>query len=94
MSRVYNNNKKRIKIFNFVKEKVGNGIILLQETHSSNKDLKQWERDWDGDIFQNHGTSNSRGVLIAFTPDFNKKVIKYEIDEEGRIQALSFEHDK
>ena len=85
---------KRIKIFNYVKEKVFKGIVMLQETHSSIKDVKQWENEWDGDILQNHGTSNSRGVLIAFTKDFEKKILKYERDENGRIQVLSFEYNK
>ena len=85
---------KRIKIFNYVKEKVFKGIVMLQETHSSIKDAKQWENEWDGDILQNHGTSNSRGVLIAFTKDFENKILKYERDKNGGIQFLSFENNK
>ena len=67
---------------------------MLQETHSSIKDSKNWKNDWKGDIFQNHGTSNSRGVLIAFTENFDNKIIKYDHDNNGRIQLLAFEHKK
>ena len=66
---------------------------MLQKMHSSNRDVKNWEREWDADILQNHVTSNSRGVLIAFMNNFEKQILKYEQDEEGRIQALSFEHN-
>ena len=55
------NREKRIKIFNFCKEKGKNGIVMLQETHSSVKDEVKWENDWGADVFFNHGTSNSRG---------------------------------
>ena len=56
-----------------MKEKVGCGLVILQETHSSDTDAKLWEREWDGDILLNHGTSNSRGVLIDFSKKFEKR---------------------
>ena len=51
------------------------------------------ERDWDEEIIFNHGTSNSRDVLIAFTKNFDKNILKYEMDKEGRIQVISFKHN-
>ena len=86
------NREKRIKIFNFCKEKGKNGIVMLQETHSSVKDEVKWKNDWGADVFFNHGTSNSRGTLIAFPRDFDKKVLKYIDDKNGRIQILTFEY--
>ena len=89
------NKSKRLQIFNFCKEKIcNNGIVILQETHSSKKDAKKWKNEWGGDIFLNHGTSNSRGTLIAFSEGFEKNVLKYGDDKEGRIQILAFEHKK
>ena len=37
------NSLKRIKIFEYLKKKLGsNGFLLLQETHSSLPDKKKW----------------------------------------------------
>ena len=39
-------------ILNFGIEKVkSNGIVMLQETHSSKKDSNIWENDWKGETF-------------------------------------------
>ena len=37
--------EKRIKIFNYLKQKVQKGVILLQETHSTKDDLESWSND-------------------------------------------------
>ena len=50
---------KRVKIFNFLKEKVADGIIMLQETHSIDSDLENWSNELNYYIFLNSGTSNS-----------------------------------
>ena len=43
------NKSKRLQIFNFCKEKISNnGIVILQETHSSKKDAKRWKYKWGG----------------------------------------------
>ena len=88
------NKEKRAQIFNFCKEKGKNGIVLLQETHSSVKDVRKWKKEWGSDIYLNHGSSNSRGTLIAFPKGFEKKVLRYIDDKNGRIQILTFEHAK
>ena len=54
---------KRIAIFKWLKTSKGN-IHFLQETHSTTKCVKSWEREWDGEIIFSHGASNSRGVAI------------------------------
>ena len=88
-----NNKSKRLQIFDFCKDKIkNNGIVLLQETHSSSKEMGKWKNEWVGDVFQNHGSSNSRGVMIAFSRGFDKKNPKYVDDNNGRIQILTFEH--
>ena len=45
-----------------------------------------------GRCFLNHGSSNSRGTLIAFSERFDKKTVKYIDDKIGRTQLLTFEH--
>ena len=85
---------KRNKKFSYTKEKVKNGIIMLQETHSEENDFVKWKKEFDGDIFLNHGTTNSRGTLIALTKGFNYDKISYTSDNEGRIQILALIFDE
>ena len=40
------NKNKRIKIFNYIKERNASGICLLQETHSDENVYKSWQIDW------------------------------------------------
>ena len=86
--------QKRVKIYNYVKEKVKHGCVLLQETHSSDNDQQSWETEWGEKLYQNHGTSNSRGVSIGFTKNFDYTELKYEQDICGRLQLLSFKHEE
>ena len=59
--------KKRLKIFEYLKNKSGpNGILFLQETHSTKETEIIWNNDSNGQIHYFHGKSNSCGVLIAF----------------------------
>jgi len=85
---------KRNKIFSYTKEKVKKGIILLQETHSETNDYTKWKHEFDGDIFLNHGSTNSKGTLIALTKNFNYKKISYNSDNDGRIQILTLIYEE
>ena len=60
--------KKRWKIFDYLKNKSGpNGILFLQETHSTKENEIRWNDDFNGgQIHYSHGKSNSCGILIAF----------------------------
>ena len=82
--------KKRIKLFEFYKKKItSNGIIFLQETHSSTDDIISWKDDFNGElIFFGHGTTNSCGVLTGYygNKTFLPKMIKS--DENGRILII------
>ena len=81
--------EKRIKIFNYLKEKAPRGIFLLQETHSSNSVTQKWSKEWGSPIKYNHGTSNSRGTLIAFSKNLDYKILNYLDDGIGRLQICS-----
>ena len=83
---------KRIKIFNYVKQKLNNGFVFMQETHSVQNDLLNWQNEWGSQIILNNGSSNSRGTLIAFTKDFQFNLLKYISDDDGRLQLCSIEH--
>ena len=84
---------KRRKVFNFMKKHASSkGIIFMQETHS----LKRCENTWtnqfgcgNNHIVFSHGTSESRGVLIAFREASNYKVINQYVDGGGRLIVLN-----
>ena len=40
------------------------GIIFLQETHSSLDTELMWKHEWGAPIFCSHGATNSKGVAI------------------------------
>ena len=51
--------KKRLKLFNFLKNKIGpKGILFLQETHSSVETEKKWIDDFKDKIYYSHGNLN------------------------------------
>ena len=81
--------EKIIKLFNYLKEKAPQGIFLLQETHSSNSVTQKWSKEWGSPIKYNHGTSNSRGTLIAFSKNLDYKILNYLDDGIGRLQICS-----
>ena len=59
--------KKRLKIFDYLKNKsVPNGILFLRETLSTKENEIRWNDDFKSQIHYSHGKSNSCGVLIAF----------------------------
>ena len=61
------NEKKRKKLFNYIKKHTSsNTIVCLQETHSTKKDLLLWKYQWHGNMIFIHGSSNQKGVLVAF----------------------------
>ena len=84
---------KRNTIFNFMKEKVKKGIVFLQEIHSVSSDFLKWKSEWEGDIFLNNGTSNSKDTLIAFTNNFSCKILLTENVCDGRLQLITIDYN-
>ena len=64
---------------------------MLQETHSTLKDEKNWCKQWRGKLFFSHGTSNSTGVLVGFREGLDYSVNKEVKDKNGRILILDVE---
>ena len=81
------NGPKRKILFQWL-SKNHNGIIFLQETHSSRIIEKEWERDWNGDIVFNHGTNKSCGVAIQFPNKMDVKINETKTDDNGRLLLL------
>jgi len=88
-----NQSPKRIKIFNYISDKLKNGVAFFQETYSSEVSCVSWRQNWKGDMLFNHGTSNSKGTLIAFSENFEYKLVDHYADNEGRLQICSIVHD-
>ena len=63
--RVLGNEKKRKKVFNYVKKHTSsNAVIFLQETHATKKDEMSWKLQWHGNIIFSHGSSNKKVFLL------------------------------
>ena len=54
------NKNKRLSINEYFKNKTGNnGILFLQETHSTTSNEGKWKNEFSGPVFYLHGTPNS-----------------------------------
>ena len=84
---------KRKKIFNYVKKHVSRrGIILLEETHSVQKDEKVWTNQFGcgkGSVIFSHGKSDATGVLVAFREAVDYKINSQHVDNNGRYIVLN-----
>ena len=81
--------KKRLKLFNFLKNDIGSKVILfLQETHSSVETEKKWIDDSKDKIYYSHSKTNSCGVLIAIYGNLNVCVKNKVHDNDGRVLIL------
>ena len=53
--------KKRLKLMQYVKDKIGpNGVLFLRDTHLDRKVKQKWRKDFKGPIF-----FFSRQILMA-----------------------------
>ena len=58
------NDKKRQNVFNWLKSKKYD-VILLQETHCENSTEEyEWAKDWNGTSLWCNGTRLSKGVAV------------------------------
>ena len=86
--------KKRLKLFQFFKNKISpKGILFLQETHSSKVMEKIWSDEFNGDLFFSHEKTNSCCVLVGFYGNINYSVKKSLSDNSGRILVLDVATD-
>jgi exonuclease III len=59
-------------------------IYILQETHSSNENVKIFQDDWEGRcLFSNKNTARA-GVMILFNTNFENKLENVITDSDGR----------
>ena len=60
-------------------------MILLQETHSTSSNEKQWACEWRGHTLFAHGESHRNGVAILFTKKLKVEFGYKYSDSDGRI---------
>ena len=59
--------KNRSKLYMCFKNKMfPNGILFLQETHSTKENEIKWKDKFDDNLYFSQGTSSSFGVVIVF----------------------------
>ena len=89
------NNSKWLSLVEYFKNKLGNnGILFLQEAHSTCNDENIWKNEFNVPVFYSHGTSQSCDVLIAFLGNLNFSVNKQAGDKNGRILILDINIDE
>ena len=90
-----NSSKKRIKMFEYFREKIANnGILFLQETHSSHDTVINWHDDFKGELFFSHGTTNSCSIMIGYLGSNKIKVDRIKNDNQGRILIVDADVDE
>ena len=77
------NQKKRQTIFQWLKTSHP-GIVLLQETHSLEKDETLSISEWGNDIIFSHGTSHSCGVAVLLDSRYEYVTDDIDRDPKGR----------
>ncbi len=80
---------KRQSLFHWLKKHNDtDSIIFLQETHSTENCTSNWCREWGSDIHFSHGSSDSKGVAIAFPASLDITVTNKITDQNGRYLLL------
>lgn len=75
---------KRMQVYETMKQKQLD-VLFLQESHSDEKNVTDWIKEWNGHIFLSHKTSRSGGVAILFANNFTPCSFKMEEIVKGRL---------
>ena len=81
--------EKRINIFDYLKNSIfPNGLIFLQETHSSLDDGKRWCDELNASLYFSHGKTNSSGVAIEYLGSKSFVLANQTADKNGRLLLI------
>ena len=62
---------------------------MLQETHSTPEMEQRWQNDWGNkQMYFSHGASNSKGVAIIITNNYDANIVNIRRDTNGRMILL------
>ncbi len=84
---------KRASLFSLIKSKKLN-VTFLQETHSTVDNESDWRREWSGEAFFSHKSSNSGGVGVLFSRDFLPVSCSVDDIIPGHLLKLCAEFEK
>ena len=85
--------KKCKAIFNFLKKK-GFDVIMLQETHvNDGKEAKLWDTEWGSKTVHSFSTTSALGVCFLFNKKSNIEILDVLDNEDGRILTTRFKLD-
>ena len=87
---------KRRALFRFFHQNYPSHIVVLQETHSSPRDVKYWQAEWGAHIVCGHGVSTSEcGVAVLFPRSMAQvcSVTTVHVDEKGRLLVLDLTYE-
>ena len=87
-----NNSTKRRKIFKWLHRQTAY-CYLLQKTFSTEQSINTWRSEWGRNIFYNHGSNHSKGVMILVNPRYQLEVIRSTKDKNGRSIILEIKLD-
>ena len=76
---------KRYQVFDFLKQSHPADFYLLQETHSIPSDELIWPLVWRSKCILSHGTNNSAGIAILFSPKSKVEIIEKSEPIPGHI---------
>ena len=89
-ARGLNNMTKRNAVFSWAKKHKFD-MVFLQECYCSPEIENTWRQEWDGDIIFSHGSKHSKGTIIMFHKKLDFKIIKTEVDVDGRYVLCQLE---
>ena len=81
---------KRKDLFNYLRNK-NFQICCLQDTHFTESLEPYIRSEWGGNIIYNSYTSNSRGVCILFSNNFEYKILRTQADGAGNYMIVDME---
>ena len=90
-TRGLNNTKKRVSLFNWIKEN-NIGITIIQETFCTKNFVSTFNIQWDGAIYHSCTDSkHTRGVCILISKAISCNVLNSVTDDKGRALLINLE---
>ena len=87
------NDVKRASVYSLINVKRLD-VTFIQETHSTVDNEGDWRREWNGQVYFSHKSSNSGGVGVLFSRDFNPVSVDVEDIMAGHILKINAEFER
>ena len=80
---------KRRSVFRHLRINYPDNIVIMQETHSRNRDKSSWMSEWQGKIYFAHESESGQGgVAILFPPKYPHDISAIDIANCERIACV------